>query len=330
MIAAAERWIMTNGIASVLIAGCMTVTLFAQAQQPDKVRRVGVLIPPATWESDAFRKALRERGYTEGVNLVLDVRSAAGRLELLPTLASELVSAAPEVIVAANTPGVAAAIAATRTIPIVMVAVGDPIASGFVSSLARPERNVTGMSNLCGELGGKRLSLLKEALPRARRIAVMLNPADPITALQVQDVESTARSLGIEVRAFPVRTKVEVDSVFGPMLKWRPDGVFWLCGQQGALLPHMIPLASRHRLPVMVVRSDEVHAGGLMAYSTDNADLYRRAAIYVDKLLKGAKVSELPVEQPTKFELVINLKTAKALGVKIPQSILVRADTVIE
>ena len=316
----------------VVALGAMAIAaaLAANAQQPDKVRRVGVLIPPATWESDAFRMALKERGYTEGVNLVLDVRTAGGRLERLPALASELVSASPELIVAANTPGVAAAIAATRTIPIVMVGVGDPLATGFVSSLARPERNVTGVSNMCGELGGKRLALLKETLPRARRIAVMLNPADPITALQVQDVERTAPSLGIEVRAFPVRTNVEVDSVFGPMLKWRPDGVLWLCGQQGAPLLHMIPLASRHRLPVMVYQRAEVQAGGLMSYSTDSPDLYRRAAIYVDKLLQGAKVSELPVEQPTKFELVINLKTAKALGLTIPPSILVRADRVIE
>ena len=321
---------MKNGIVYILIAGSMTFAQFALAQQADKVRRVGVLIPPATWPSDAFRKALRERGYTEGVNLVLDVRTASGKLERLPMLASELVSASPEVIVAVNTPGAAAAIAATQAIPIVMVAVGDPISTGFVSSLARPERNVTGMSNMCGELAGKKLALLKETLPRARRIAVMLNPADPITAPQIQDVERTAPSLGIAVRAFPVRTTVEMDTEFGLMLKWRPDGVLWLCGQQGALLLHMIPLASRHRLPVMVVLSAEARAGGLMSYSADNADLYRRAAMYVDKILKGAKVSELPVEQPTMFELVINLKTARALGIKIPQSILVRADRVIE
>ena len=321
---------MKNGIVYILIAGSMTFAQFALAQQADKVRRVGVLIPPATWPSDAFRKALRERGYTEGVNLVLDVRTASGKLERLPALASELVSASPEVIVAVNTPGAAAAIAATQAIPIVMVAVGDPIATGFVSSLARPERNVTGMSNMCGELAGKKLALLKETLPRARRIAVMLNPADPITAPQIQDVERTAPSLGIAVRAFPVRTTVEMDTEFGLMLKWRPDGVLWLCGQHVALVLHMIPLASRHRLPVMVVLSGEARAGGLMSYSADNADLFRRAAIYVDKILKGAKVSELPVEQPTMFELVINLKTARALGIKIPQSILVRADRVIE
>jgi putative ABC transport system substrate-binding protein len=301
-----------------------------QAQQPAGMHRVGVLFPAPNVAWEAFPQTLKELGYTEGVNLVLDVKTAGARLDLLPALAAEMVKASPRVIVAVNTPGTAAAMAATRTIPIVMVAVGDPIASGFASNLARPDRNATGVSNLCGELAGKRLSLFKEALPRAQRIAVMLNPADPITAQQVKDVERTAPTLGVEIRVLPVRGDAEVDTAFAHMQKWRPDGIFWLCGQQVPLTLRTLSNASRHRIPVMVAQTGEVPAGGLMAYATDTGDLYRRAAIYVDKILKGASVRDLPVEQPTKFDLVINKKIAASLGLVIPPSILLRADRVIE
>lgn len=301
-----------------------------QAQPSGGMHRVGVLFgaPSSAWE--VLPRTLKELGYTEGVNLVLDVKTAGARLDLLPAMAAEMVKASPRVIVAVNTPGTAAAMAATPTIPIVMVAVGDPIATGFVSNLARPDRNATGMSNLCGALAGKRLSLFKEALPRAQRIVVMLNPADPITVPQVKDVERTAPLLGVEFRVVPVRSDAEVDTAFAQMQKWRPDGILWLCGQHVALTRRSLTQASQHRIPVMVNLGSEVRAGGLMSYSTDLPDLYRRAAIYVDKILKGARVSDLPIEQPTKFEFLVNKKTAKTLGFVIPQSILLRADRVIE
>ena len=303
---------------------------FSAFAQPGKSHRVGVLVPAATPEIEVFRDSLAKLGYTEGSNLALDVRVAGDRLDQLGELATRIVKASPDVILAVNTPGVQAAMAATKTIPIVMVAVGDPVGSGFVNSLARPDRNATGLTNLCGELAGKRLAMFKSVLPGARRFAVMLNSGDPITAPQVRDAERTAPSLGVEVRAFPVRNKEETDESFAQILKWKADGIMWLCGQHRALMRHMLPQADKHRLPVMVVLPIEVPLGGLLSYATDNTELYRRAAVYVDKILKGAKVSDLPVEQPTKFDFVVNLKTAKSLGISIPPAVAVQADRVIE
>jgi len=304
--------------------------VFYGETQAQSMHRVGILIPSTAPDWVVFAPTMKKLGYTEGVNLVLDVRIAGDKPERLPALAAELVKLSPRVIVAVNTPGTAAAMAATTTIPIVMVAVGDPIATGFVSNMARPDRNATGVSNLCGELAGKRLALLKEALPRAQRIAVMLNPTDPITKPQILDAERTAPSLGIQVRFFPVRNDAEVDAAFEPMLKWRPDGILWLCGQQVPPTRRTLVHATRNRVPVMVVQRAELQDSGLMSYSTDNADLYRRAAVYVDKILKGAKVGDLPVEQPTRIDLVISKKAANSFGITIPPSILLRADQVIE
>jgi putative ABC transport system substrate-binding protein len=245
-------------------------------------------------------------------------------------MAGEMVKESPEVILSVNTPGTKAAMAATKTIPIVMVAVGDPVATGFVSSLAHPDRNATGVTNLCGELAGKRLGLFNRALGGAKRIAIMLNPADPITVPQVRDIGRSTPALGLETRMFPARSRADVDSAIPEILKWRAEGVLWLCGQQRALTRYMLPLAARHRLPVMPYQALELKAGGLMSYSTDNAGLYRQSADYVDRILKGAKVSELPVEQPTKFELVVNMKVAAALGLTLPKSVLVQADRLIQ
>ena len=300
------------------------------AQPAPGKHRVGVLVPAATPDLAEFGKALRQLGYVEGGNLVLDKKIAGDRLDKLSAMATEIVERSPEVILAVNTPGTKAAMAATKTIPIVMVAVGDPVATGFVSSLARPDKNVTGFTNLCGELAGKRLALFRNALGGATRIAVMFNSADPITVPQVRDIESSKSTLGVETRMLPVRSRADVDSALPEMLKWRAEGVLWLCGQQRALTRYMLPLATRHHLPVMVYQALELPGGGLISYSTDNADLFRQSAAYVDKILKGAKISELPVEQPTKFELVINLKVAAALGLTIPQSVLVRADRLIQ
>lgn len=318
-----NRWISLIGIA---IGLCSLAA--AHGQSP--VRRVAVLVPAATWEPEVFRASLKERGFSEGSNLSLDVRVAGGKLELLPDLARDLVRGAPEAIVAVNTPGTAAAAMATKTIPIVMVSVGDPIGNGFVSNLSRPEGNITGFSNLCGELAGKRLALLKEALPRAKRIAVMLNPADPVTKRQIPDVKRAAKQLNVDIEIYPAPTTADVDAAFAPILKRKSEAIFWLCGQGTALERHTILRATPHRLPVMVANGTEVPAGALIAYATDLKDYYRRAAAYVEKLLKGAKVTDLPVEQPSKFELIVNLKAAKALGIAVPQSILLRADRTIE
>jgi putative ABC transport system substrate-binding protein len=307
--------------------------LAAWAQPVDRVRKIGVLLPQPRargWLEATFRETLAELGYKEGANLRIDVRSAEGRLSTLNVLAGELVRGSPDLILAANSPGTRAAIAATDRIPIVMVEVGDPVATGFVRNLARPERNVTGVTNMCGELAAKRLNLLKEIVPKARRVAIMLHPDDPITSPQVKDVERVAPSLGVAVRFFPVRTVAEAEQAFSPMLDWRADATMWLCGQQGAMADRTVVLAPAHHLPVMPYLSDEVRKGGLMSYSTGRSEMYRRAAQLVAKILNGAKPGDLPVEQPTNFELVINLKTAKALGIKIPSSVLQRADHVIQ
>jgi putative tryptophan/tyrosine transport system substrate-binding protein len=305
--------------------------LIGEAQQAGRVYRLGLLTPAAPqWDTKVFREALHGLGYIEGSNLILDVRSAEGELDQLPSLATDLVRTRPDVIVAVNTPGTRAAIEATKTIPIVMSVVGDPVATGFVSNLARPGGNVTGVSNLSGELASKRLSLLKEAVPTARRIAVMLNSNDPITTPQVKDIERAATSMGVEVHFFPARTTAELASAFERVLRWRSDAVLWLAGQQAALEQRTLELAAKVRLPVMPTQIRNAQSAGLLSYFANSAELIRRTAVYADKILKGAKPGDLPVEQPTKFELVINLKTAKALGLTIPQSVLLRADQVIE
>jgi len=312
---------------SVLI---LAVAAVAHAQPAPGKHRVAVLMPATTPDLAEFPKAMKRLGYEEGSNLTLDMKIAGDRLEQLSSMAAEIVKGSPEVILAVNTPGTKAAMAATKTIPIVMVAVGDPVATGFVSNLARPDKNVTGVTNLCGELAGKRLALFSKALGDAKRIAILLNSADPITVPQLRNIEGAAPALGIETRMFPVRTKADIDAALPEVLKWRADGAMWLCGQQRALARYMMPMATRQHLPVMVYQALEMPAGALMSYSTDNADLFRLSAGYVDRILKGAKVSELPVEQPTKFELVVNLKVAAALGLTIPRSILVQADRVIQ
>jgi len=314
-------------------AGFLLAASFGAAAQTMAGHRVGVLVPQPLsrgWEEKAFRDALRDLGYREGVNLFIDVRSADGKLDQLPMIASELVRSGAHVIVALNTPGTRAAMGATKTVPIVMAEVGDPVATGFVSNLARPEGNVTGVSNMCGELAAKRLSLLREAVPGARRIAVMLNPDDPITAPQMKDAERAAPLIGVEVRFFPVRATAEVDVAFERVLAWRANAAMWLCGQQSALERRSASLTPKHGVPVMSYRSDAIHVGALLSYSPNREDLIRRSALYVDKILKGAKPADLPVDQPTKLELIVNLKAARALGVAIPQSVLLNADRIVE
>jgi putative ABC transport system substrate-binding protein len=299
--------------------------------EPGRPYRIGVLTPAARqWEPQAFRDGLRSLGYVEGQNILIDVRSAEGSLDRLPALAGELATSRPDVIVAVNTPGAHAAIGATKTIPIVMTVIGDPVGAGLVNSLGRPGGNATGLSNLSGELAAKRLSLLKELVPAAQRVAILFNPRDPVTVPQIGSAEGAAPLIGVTLRRFPVIEIAELSVVFEQLAEWRAEAAIWLAGQAVTLQQRTVELALRARLPVMYSLKHNVRVGGLISYSADNSELFRQAAVYIDKILKGAKPADLPVEQPTKFELVINLKTAKALGLTVPRSFLALADEIIE
>lgn len=277
-----------------------------------------------------FRQALRELGYEERVNLTISLRDARGRLEILPQLASDLVRENVDVLVAVNTPGARAAISATQTTPIVMSVVGDPVATGLVTNLRRSDTNVTGVSNLNRELTAKRFELLKQAVPGAARIAVLLHPDDPIVAPQVEDTKTASAQLGVEAKFFAVRNVEDLRRAFTMMKEWRAHAVLRLAGQAFGVSKPTIELALQYRLPTMLLAKEEVSAGALMSYDPDRAELHRRTAYLVAKILNGVKPADLPIEQPTRFHLVINLKTARALGVTIPPSLLLRADQVIE
>jgi putative tryptophan/tyrosine transport system substrate-binding protein len=310
----------------------------ALAQQPKKVPRIGYLsnVDPASESarSEAIRLALRELGYIEGQNIASEHRYAEGKLDRLPALAAELVRLKVDIIVVAGGAAtVRPAMNATKTIPIVMVGAGiDPVEAGVVESLARPGGNVTGLTNLSIELGGKQLELLKEAVPKLARVAVLYDPAVSGNVLRVKEVfPGAARALGLTIQPWEVRAADGFEKVFAAINKQRPDG---LNVAPGPLMnvneKRIVGFALKSRLPSMYSRREAVDAGGLMYYGADLADSYRRVAYFVDKILKGAKPADLPVEQPTKFELVINLKTAKQIGVTIPQSLLYRADKVIK
>ena len=308
----------------------------ALAQQPKKVFRIGYLgaTDPAgeSTRSEAIRLALRERGYIEGQNIATDYRYAEGKVDRYPELAAELVRLKVDVIVAAGGDRLTlAAKNATKTIPIVMTGTGlDPVEAGLVESLARPGGNVTGLTSLTGELSGKRLELLKEAVPKLVRVAVLYDPAAPLSVLQVKEVlPLAARALKLTIQPWEVRTADDFERVFATMRKERPDGLFVTGGPLMINQKRIAGLALKSQLPSVYDRRGFVDAGGLMSYGADLADGYRRVAIYVDKILKGANPADLPVEQPTKFELVINLKTAKQIGLTIPQKVLARADKVI-
>jgi putative tryptophan/tyrosine transport system substrate-binding protein len=316
---------------AVIVGGVATLVApnAAGAQQADKVARIGVLAVSAAAFSpriEAFRRGLREHGYVEGKNIVFEYRYAEGKLDRLPDLAVELVALKVDVIVTASPPSVRAAKRATSTIPIVFAAVGDPVATGLVKSLARPGGNVTGLSILGPELDGKRLELLKEAVTKTSRVAVLFGPESPRKELEI-----AAQALGIQLVLLPVRELGDFEPAFETA---RKESVHALLTSPSPLLntvrERIVELAAKNRLPAMYGSSEFVEAGGLMSYAPSYVYLFRRAAIYVDKILRGAKPADLPVEQATKFELVINLKTAKALGLTIPPSLLARADQVIE
>jgi len=276
-----------------------------------------------------FVEKLRELGYEDGRNVRLVIRSADADLTRLPSLAAEFIQMKADVIVAINTPAARAAIDATREIPIAIFA-GDPIGTGLVSNLAHPGGNVTGVSVLTNELAAKRLQLLREMIPDVRRIAVLFNPDDPLTGPARRETEQAAPRVGVEVGFFPVRDQDRLIAAFQELLAWRPQGLLWLAGQERPFIAGTLDLAAKHRLPAMVPRREQVETGGLICYYPIQSELVRRLAVQVDKILKGGAPGDLPIEQPTKFDLVINLKTATALGIAVPPSLLARADEVIE
>jgi putative tryptophan/tyrosine transport system substrate-binding protein len=325
-------------VRSILIAVVLlAVALIAEAQQPKKVPRIGYLSSsnPATesTRAEAIRLALRELGYMEGQNIAIEYRYGEGKRVRTPQLASELVRLKVDIIVVAGgAPAIRAAMNATKTIPIVMSGVGiDPVGAGLIESLARPGGNVTGVTILSRELGGKRLELLKEAVPKIARVAVLYDAASPAIVPDVKEVlPVAARALGLVIQPWEIRDSDDFDKVFALLNKQRPDGLFVAGGRLiGDNQKRIVGFASKSRLPAVYPYREAVEAGGLMYYGADLADSYRRVAIYVDKILKGAKPADLPVEQPTKFELVINLKTAKQIGLTIPAEVLARANKLI-
>jgi putative ABC transport system substrate-binding protein len=274
---------------------------------------------------------LKEQGYVEGQDITIDYRFAGGRVGRLPELAAELARLKPDVIVTPGTPASQAAKHATSTIPIVFAGVADAVGAGLVANLARPGGNVTGLTGISAELGGKRLELLKQVVPKASRVAVLYNPADRANVLVLKDLQESAPALSLTLQPIGVREPGEFGGAFVEMTRKRAQALF---GAAGALTTEhrktIVDLAARRRIPAMWGEREFVEAGGLMSYAVNFYDQVRRAATYVDKILKGVKPADLPVEQPTKFELVINLKTAKALGLTIPTSLLLRADEVIQ
>jgi putative ABC transport system substrate-binding protein len=323
-----------------LVALIIILTPLAiQAQPGGQVRRIGFLalgsraIISTSPRFEAFKQALRELGWVEGQNLVMESRYAEGRAEHLPDLAADLVSLQVEVMVVAGGPQVVrAAQHATRTTPIVGVAMGDPVEEGFAASLAQPGGNVTGLSGAPREMAGKRLELLKEAVPAVTRVAVLTNPANSPSAPQLQATQVAAQALGVQLQVVEIRSPDTFENAFAAMTKAGADALFVLTDPLlfERHVSAIVALAQQHRLPAMYPWSMYTDAGGLMFYNLSLTDAFRRGATYVDKILKGAKPADLPVEQPMKFELVINLKTAKALGLTIPPTFLFLADEVLQ
>jgi putative ABC transport system substrate-binding protein len=311
------------------------LSLSAEAQQPTKIPRIGYLgavsLSTNSARTDAFRQGLRELGYVEGKNIVIEWRSAEGKLDRLPALAAELVRLKVDIIVTAGATATRPAKEATTTIPIVMTNEVDPVGSGFVASLARPGGNITGLSTLAPELSGKRLELLKETIPKLSRVAVLGTSTQPGYAQQLREIELAAGALKVKLQYLDVLDPKDIATAFRAATKGRAEAVLVL---QSAVLvserKQIVDLAVKSRLPAIYFRSDFVEDGGLMSYATSITDLDRRAATYVDKILKGRTPADLPVEQPMKFEFIINLQAAKKIGLTISPNVLVRADKVIK
>ncbi len=324
-----------NGLIVVLALGLLAAPFPAGAQQPVKIPRIGYLLARTRADTahltNAFRQGLRELGYVEGQTIAIEYRWAEGRLEKLPDLAAELVRFKLDVIVTAGEASIRAARQATSTIPIVMATAGDPVGSGLIASLARPGGNLTGLSILATDLSGKRLELIKETLPKLSRAAVLWNPDNAVKVLELKETQAAARALGVTLQVAQVRGPNDFEIAFSAITRGRPDALVTLV--ESLTLLHRARIADfalKSRLPMIAELREFAEAGGLMTYGPSQPDLFRRAATYVDKILKGAKPADLPVEQPMRFEFVINMKTAKTLGLTIPQSILIRADQVIQ
>ena len=320
-----------SGLCAMLFALCFS----AEAQQPaKKTPRVGILsLTPAPVQKDrieAFREALHKLGYIGGQSINFEYRYGDNNLKRMPGLAAELVALKVDVIVTTGSGATQPAKEATTQIPIVMMADNDPVASGYVTSLARPGENITGLTNFSRELGDKRLELLKEIIPKLSRVAVIRDLTNVTESIGVDEIEATGRALKLQTQSFEVAKVEDLDSQFQAIIKWRPGG---LMTGGGPLIngnrKRLVDFAAKNKLPAMYNRDEFVDAGGLGSYATSSIDLSRRAATYVDKILKGAKPAELPVEQPKKFEFIINLKAAKQIGLTIPANVLARADKVI-
>ena len=309
---------------------------FAAAQQVGKVPRIGYLAsgsPASNFVNrNAFQQGLRETGYVEGQNIMIEYRYAEGKLDRLPDLAVELVGLKVDVLVStAGNSGTRALKQATTLIPIVMTVGSDPVELGFVSSLARPGGIITGLTSITGDLSGKRLELLTETIPKPARVAALYDPGDRAKLVEFKETQVAAQGLGVQIQSVEVQRLQEIDRAFNSVVGWKANGLIVLkTVVTDANHKQIVELATKNRLPTMFAESQSVETGGLMSYGPNYADLYRRAATYVDKILKGAKPSDLPVEQPKKFDLVINLKTARQIGLAIPPNVLVRADKVIK
>src|SRR5262245_42108091 len=324
---------MSRKIVALIAAAILTSVQLAEAQKAPTVRKIGFLGSAASGlilSYEVFRQSLRELGYAEGHNIAIEYRTAEGRPRLLE-LANELVREKVEVIVASGGPATRSAQDATKTIPIVFAASGEPVEAGFVDTIARPGGNMTGMSWLSFELVGKRLEVLKEAVPLAARVAILSNPQHPGEQRELRETQTTARAMGMNLDYYQTRTSAEFDTAYDAISKQNVNGL--LVFPEGVTLANrlgIIGFAAKRRLPSMLGWKEYVEAGGLMSYGPNRDDSFRRIAVYVDKILKGTKPPDLPVELPTKFELVINLKTAKDIGVTITPNVLARADKVIK
>src|SRR5215831_14230255 len=319
----------------VLCAMLFALCSSAQAQQPKKTPRIGYLIgssPSAdAARYEAFRQSLRELGYVEGKNIVIEARNAEGKSDRFPALVAELVRLKVDVIVTSGANTTRVAKEATTTIPIVFAQDGDPVANGFVASLARPGGNLTGLSTLSPELNGKRLELLKEIVPKLSRVAILGTSTVPGHARFLKETEPAAGALRLQLQFLDVLDPKDIETGFRAASKGRADAILMLAGPVlGSQRAQVVDHAEKSRVPAIYPQTEYTEAGGLMYYGTNTPDLFRRAATYVDKILKGAKPADLPVEQPTKFEFVINLKTAKQIGITIPPNVLAQADKIIK
>jgi putative tryptophan/tyrosine transport system substrate-binding protein len=313
----------------VALGGAAAWPLAARAQQAGKIARIGIIDDSLHW--NAFRQGLRDLGYLEGQNIAFDYAYGDGVPERLAEAAAALVRRPVDVIATFGTPASFAAKQATTTIPIVMISIGDPVGVGLVRSLARPGGNITGNTNLGPEVGAKRLQILKEVIPTVSRVAFLFNPDNASNVLQLEQIQAAAPTLGVTVIPVSVSPRIEFETAFAAMMKERPDA-FAVTAEpfHQIRIAWIIDFMAKNRLPAVYQLRENVHAGGLMSYGASEYDLFRRAAGYVHRILQGTKPADLPVEQPIKFDLAINLKTAKALGLTIPESILLRADEVIE